>query len=86
MELAYLMNNTQLYGCVREHAPDSIREAFQAIHAAYHYILHATVLQVSEHFQPEVGPLASGNVHAKQFLVPLFIDAKSLLSTKKGQG
>ena len=37
-------------------------------------ILHPTVLQLSEHREPELGSLGLGDPHAQQFLLPFQVD------------
>ena len=66
--VAYLMHDAELHGRMWKYALDGIREALQSVYAAYHDILHTTVLQVCKHFQPEVGTLTPGHVHAQHMV------------------
>ena len=73
------MDDAELHGRIGKDAPDSIREAFQAIHAAYHNVFHTAVLQVRKHLQPEVCPLALGYVHTELFLMPVLVDTQYIV-------
>ena len=73
------MHDAELHGGVWEYALDGIWKAFQTIHAAYHDIIHATVVQVCKHLQPEVCSLTLCNIHAEQFLLTTSVDAKHIV-------
>ncbi|GAB3098180.1 hypothetical protein GCM10027217_15130 [Pseudomaricurvus hydrocarbonicus] len=48
---------------------DNVREVLELVHTGDQNILHAAILELNEHAQPELGTLILGEPHAQQLFL-----------------
>ena len=68
------MHHAHLHARLRIDGLSGFGQAGQPIHTGNKEIFDPTVLQLSEHREPELGSLGLGDPHAQQFLLPFQVD------------
>ena len=64
------MHDAQLHLGARIHRFDRFRKSFQPIHAGDEDVLHAPVLQLRQHLQPELRSFRLRHPQPQHFLLP----------------
>lgn len=65
------VDDAQLNDCFRVDRLEGFREAFQPVDTGDKDVLHAAILELGDHLQPEFGTLGLVDPHAQNFLVPI---------------
>ena len=77
--VADLVHDAELDRGLRENTCYRIGKALEPVHAGYEDILYPSVLEIRKHSEPEVGPLAPGNVHAQKFFPSFGIEGQHII-------
>ncbi len=70
-----LVHDAQLNLGLRVNGLDGLGKAFEPIHTGNQDILHAVILQLGHHRQPELGTFGLGHPEAQQLFLALGVDA-----------
>ena len=69
--IADLVDYARLHLGIREHTGDSFGKTFQIVDTGNQDVFYATILQISQYSQPEIGPSLSDTYIPKSSLWPL---------------